>query len=222
MNILYEDNHIIVAVKPHMMPTQADISHDLDMLTALKAYIKEKYCKPGNVYLGLVHRLDRPAGGVMVFARTSKAAARLSEQVRNGQLGKFYYAAIQGTMPSSGCLEDYLAKDSATNTVRVTDASHGKYAKLYYQITAQWKGLSLAEISLCTGRSHQIRVQFASRGCPLYGDARYGGGQGGHLALFAHKLVLRHPTLGQEMVFSAEPPDDPLRKLLWRKERNPL
>ncbi len=214
MDILYEDNHIIVAVKPHMMPTQADSSGHLDMLTALKQYIKEKYQKPGNVYLGLVHRLDRPAGGVMVFARTSKAASRLSQQVRQGQLGKFYYAAVTGSPPASGCLEDYLAKDSSSNTVRVTDASHGKYAKLYYKIVAQQGGLSLADIQLCTGRPHQIRVQFASRGCPLYGDARYGQGKGDHLALFAYRLTFCHPTLRQEMTFTAAPKDAPLCKLL--------
>ena len=214
MQILYEDNHILVAVKPHRMPAQGDSSGDLDMLTALKAYIKKKYHKPGNVYLGLVHRLDRPTGGVMVFARTSKAASRLSQQVREGQLGKYYYAAVHGSLPPSGCLEDYLAKDSATNMVHVTDSSRGKYARLTYEITAQWGGLSLAEIVLSTGRSHQIRVQFASRGCPLYGDARYGRGEGNHLALFAYKLAFRHPTLGTPMEFTASPADDPLRKLL--------
>ncbi|MBQ9941810.1 MAG: RluA family pseudouridine synthase [Christensenellaceae bacterium] len=206
--ILYEDNHLLVAVKPHMLPSQADSSGDEDMLTRLKAYVKEKYNKPGEVYLGLVHRLDRPTGGVMVFARTSKAAARLSQQIRTNQMQKTYLAVVNGRPPKEGQLEDWLVKDVKTNTVRVGTPAEGKHALLSYRVLEQQADKSLVEVQLHTGRSHQIRVQFASRGWPLLGDARYGKAEGRHLALFAWKLELTHPTKKESMVFTALPGDE--------------
>ena len=175
LDILYEDNHIVVVVKPANILSQADNTNDLDMLTIIKEYIKEKYNKPGNVYLGLVHRLDRPVGGVMVFAKTSKAASRLSNEVRNGNLKKKYYAIVNdNNLKDEDTFIDYLLKDSNYNTI-VTTKDKGKYAELSYKVLERDKknNLALVDIDLKTGRHHQIRVQFASRGHVLYGDQRY-------------------------------------------------
>ncbi len=196
IKVLYEDNHLIFALKPHNVPSQADDSGDMDMLSMVREYIREKYNKPGNVYTGLVHRLDRPAGGVMVFAKTSKAASRLSEQMRNSQIEKVYHALVHGH-PGSGTFEDYLQKDGKSNTVAVASKDAGKYAKLEFSTIETRGSLSLVRVLLHTGRSHQIRVQFASRGFELYGDAKYGKGEGKHLELLSHSIGLVHPTTKQ-------------------------
>lgn len=211
--IVYEDNHLLVVQKPPMLPVQADASGDQDLLSALKNYIGEKYQKPGAVYLGLVHRLDRPAGGLMVFARTSKAAARLSEQVRTHSLKRRYLAVVCGNvMPQQGQMEDWLLKDSRENTSRaVPEGTPGaKPARLNYRVVAQNQGLSLVNVQLQTGRSHQIRVQFSTRGWPLWGDQRYNPAAmaGQPLALFSCQLSLMHPTTKQQMNFTALPPQD--------------
>ncbi len=174
MQVLYEDNHLLCVVKPVNMPVQPDSSHDESLLDMGKIYLKEKYQKPGNVFLGLVHRLDRPVGGVMVFARTSKAASRLSDSIRKNQLDKWYLAVLDGIpKASNGTLVDYLSKDSDENRVSVTDAEHGKKSILHYETLAVHGNHTLVRIKLETGRSHQIRVQFASRGLPLMYDQRY-------------------------------------------------
>ena len=204
INILYEDNHIIVAIKPVNVPMQADSSKDPDMLSLLKDYIKEKYQKPGNVYLGLVHRLDRPVGGVCVFAKTSKAASRLSEQVANHSLKKEYLAVLcANKIPNKGQLVDYLLKDSRTNMVKVDPK--GKKAILDYELVKSNDQYSLVHIYLKTGRSHQIRVQFASRNWPLFGDQRYNhkAKVGQQIALWAYRLTFNHPTLKTPMTFEA-------------------
>lgn len=210
MQILYEDNHILVVEKPVNVPVQADDSRDPDLLSMLKEYIKEKYSKPGNVYLGLVHRLDRPVGGVMVFARTSKAASRLSRAVSERDFHKTYMAVVQG-VPSEkrGTLKDYLSKDQSTNTVTVTDEKHGKPAILDYEVMACTEGLSLIKINLHTGRSHQIRVQCASHGFPIWGDQRYNktAHPGQQIALWASELSFTHPVSKQEMHFASPLPD---------------
>lgn len=208
MNILYEDNHIIVAVKPQNVPAQADSSGDPDFLSQVKEYVRVKYNKPGAAYIGLVHRLDRPAGGLMVFARTSKAAARLSQQMRTGGIEKKYLAVVEGDLPSSGDMEDWLAKDSQTNTSYVTEADEpgAKCARLTYRVLGRKENLSLVEVHLQTGRPHQIRVQFSSRGVPLMGDVRYGGTKNENLCLWAHTLAFTHPTLKEPMRFTAPPP----------------
>lgn len=203
MNILYEDNHILVIEKPINIPVQADASQDLDVLTMVKNYIKEKYKKPGNVYIGLVHRLDRPVGGLMVFARTSKAAERLSKQIQNRTFQKTYYAVVQGQIVEpNGTWKDLIKKDIRKNTSYIS--SEGKEAILQYHVLAFEKGLSLVEIELETGRSHQIRVQFSSRNHPLYGDQRYNKGArpGEQIALFAGKLAFIHPVTKQKLTFS--------------------
>jgi 23S rRNA pseudouridine1911/1915/1917 synthase len=174
IRVLYEDNHVLCVEKPVNVPVQEDSSHDEDLLSMGKEYLKDKYHKPGNVFLGLIHRLDRPVGGVMVFARTSKAASRLCDSVRKHEMKKEYFAVLDGICTKEkGTLEDYLSKDTRTNMVTVTDAQHGKKCSLSYEVLAVKNRKSLVHIFLNTGRSHQIRVQFASRGLPLVYDQRY-------------------------------------------------
>ena len=211
--ILYEDNHIVVAVKPQNVPSQSDNTGDLSFQDMVRKYIRDKYNKPGNVFTGLVHRLDRPAGGVMVFARTSKAASRLSKELAEHRLRKVYYAVLGGNvydLPDAGTLEDWLCKDHTRNSSRVCrEAAPGaKLAVLDYQVLDRRDGLALVRIELQTGRSHQIRVQFASRGTPLVGDYRYGGPKGTALCLWSAELSLVHPTRKEEMTFGAPPPDE--------------
>lgn len=209
LHVLYEDNHILCVEKPVNMPVNADDSGDIDLLSQCKRYLKEKYNKPGNVYLGLVHRLDRPVGGVMVFAKTSKAASRLSEAVREHKLKKEYIAVLDGIpKEKDGMLENYLIKDHKKNMVRTTDAKHGKKSVLRYTVLEETDQNALVHISLETGRSHQIRVQFASRGLPLMYDQRYNPHHGkGQIALFAFRLTFPHPTLKKNIVVSLDKPD---------------
>lgn len=209
INIIYEDNHLLVVEKPVNIPVCEDESRDKDLLNTLKQYIKEKYNKPGNVYLGLVHRLDRPVGGVMVFAKTSKAASRLSKQVSEHKLEKTYLAVVCGKTPESGKCFDYLIKDQKKNQSYVTDKEHGKEAKLSYKRLGFKDGCSLVEIYLETGRSHQIRVQFSSRGYPLVGDAKYNKNHDGKtsVALFAKRLSFNHPVTKEKLCFELEMPD---------------
>lgn len=203
---LYEDNHILVVVKPENMPVCPDESKDPDLLNYLKNYIKEKYNKPGNVYLGLVHRLDRPVSGIMVFAKTSKAASRLSEQVRTGKMKKKYYAVVCGKTSDSGELRDKLLKDSKTNMVKVD--KNGKESILKYNLIRYKNNMSLLDIELITGRPHQIRVQFSSRNYPLYGDQRYNKTAkiGEQIALVSYYLSFEHPTTKEELSFKIEIP----------------
>lgn len=207
MKIIYEDNHILVVLKPINVPVCEDESKDLDLLTMLKQYIKEKYNKPGNVYLGLIHRLDRPVSGVMVFAKTSKAASRLSEQVRNHTFKKQYQAVVLGKVKDEDTLIDKLIKDSKTNTTKVSN--EGKEAILNYKLLDYKDNYSKVLINLKTGRSHQIRVQFSSRNHPLYGDQRYNkeAKVGEQIALFASKITFTHPVTKEELVFEEKLPD---------------
>ena len=210
IDVLYEDNHLLVVVKPPNLPAQADSSGDDDLLSIMKRYIGNKYQKPGNVYLGLVHRLDRPVGGVMVLARTSKAAARLSAAFASHEQDKRYLAVLQGVLPGARTLEDDLVKDGATGMVRVVPAGApgAKHARLTTRPLAAREGLTLAEVTLYTGRAHQIRVQHAHAGYPLWGDARYGGGRPGQqIALWAASLAFEHPTRHEAMRFTSAPPD---------------
>jgi len=243
IKIIYEDNHLLVVEKPQNMLTQGDQTGDEDLLTVLKDDIRQRYNKPGNVYLGLVHRLDRPVGGVMVFAKTSKAASRLSEQIRTKNFDKYYIAVIHGVPEKmSDTLVNYLVKDEKTNTVRVADlpdwsvpANSAKYAGgpgspafkcmshtadgrksenakkaiLDYTVKDSREGFSLVHIRLHTGRPHQIRVQFAAIGHPLYGDQKYGASvnkPGMQLALWSAEVGFIHPTLKEYVSFSSNPP----------------
>lgn len=211
VSIVYEDNHLLVVVKPPNMPTQADDSGDADLHSTMKAYIAEKYQKPGAVYLGLVHRLDRPVGGLVVLAKTSKAADRLSAQVRDKTMYRQYVAAVRGDAKEASELCDFLLKDGRTNMVRAVPANTpgAKDAKLRYQKCGEADGLTLVRVRLFTGRSHQIRVQLSHAGLPIWGDARYGGGKPGEqIALWGAHLGLIHPTKKEEMRFDALPPMD--------------
>lgn len=207
MKIIYEDNHLLVVLKPINMPVQEDDSKDLDMLTYLKKYLKEKYNKPGNVYLGLVHRLDRPVSGIMVFAKTSKAASRLSEQIRNHTFKKEYMAVLCGKTPKKDILVDKLLKNPKTNTTVVSEK--GKESILSYELIKYKNNYSLVKINLETGRSHQIRVQFSSRGYPLYGDQRYNKKAlpKQQIALFANRLEFIHPVTKEKLFFEEELPN---------------
>ena len=211
LNILYEDNHIIVVIKPPNVPSQGDKTEDEDMLAIIKNYLKEKYNKPGNVYLGLVHRLDRPVGGVMVFAKTSKAAARLSEQVRNKVFKKEYLAIVDGKPENKiDTLEDYLLKNEKTNMSKVVKegTKNAKYAKLDYEVLKHNEeiDLSLLKILLHTGRHHQIRVQLSNMGHSICGDQKYGvRGRGKQISLWAYKLTIEHPITKEKMSFLGLP-----------------
>lgn len=205
IKILYEDNHLLVAVKPSGILSQADGSNHEDMLTILKTYLKEKYQKTGNVYLGLVHRLDQPTSGIMVFAKTSKAASRLSEQMRNHTFQKEYLLICHGMIKEQvGRMEDFLDKEKD----KVVVSSTGKQAILHYEVLSYLKdvNLSLVKVRLETGRKHQIRVQFASRGYPILGDHRYGENEKLDLCLFAFSLSFLHPVTKERMLFQETPP----------------
>lgn len=216
ITILYEDNHLLVVEKPINIPVQEDRSGDKDLLNILKEDIKVRYQKPGNVYLGLVHRLDRPVGGVMVFAKTSKAASRLSDVIRRNQLNRTYLAIIRGIPhQQSGQLQDYLHKDRKKNRVYSVPASHkhGKKAILSYEIIHNDHDhqLSILSVRLHTGRSHQIRVQLAEFGYPLFGDQKYGAAvnqPGQQIALWAHTLEFPHTTSKEVNQYQSNPPNE--------------
>ncbi len=204
LNILYEDNHIIVVEKPVNVLSQSDNTKDIDMLTLIKAYLKEKYQKPGNVFLGLVHRLDRPVGGVMVFAKTSKAASRLCQSMNEGLFHKSYYAVVKGILPKKeDTLIDFIEKTPDKKVLLNT--KNGKKAILHYNVLEEKDNLSLLDITLETGRYHQIRVQFASRGYPLYGDQLYGKQDKEQIALYAYKLSFPHPITKEVLTFASKP-----------------
>ena len=200
LNILYEDNHIIVVFKPAGILSQADKTGDDDMLTLIKKYIKEKYNKPGNVYLGLVHRLDRQVSGIMVFAKTSKAASRLSEEIRNNKMHKKYRAIIHGYLDKKeGTLINRIEK--LDNKKVLIDTPSGKEAILNYKVIKEKNNLSLVDIDLVTGRYHQIRIQFASINHSLLGDYLYNKMDTNNLALVSYSLSFIHPTTKEKMNF---------------------
>ena len=211
--VLYEDNHVIVVLKPQNVPSCEDETKDKDLLTVIKEHIKEKENKQGNVYVGLVHRLDRPTGGVMVYAKSSKAAARLSEQMQNGDFEKKYAAVLAGELKTKrATLTNYLKKNPINNMVYVCPpvTEGAKFAELEYDVLEEKSGLMLALIKLHTGRSHQIRVQMANVGAPVYGDMRYGGEKAkkGKLALWAVSLSFTHPVSKERLCFKIQPPAD--------------
>ena len=217
--ILYEDNHIIVAVKPQNVPTQADSSGDADFLNIIKEYVKVKYNKPGNAFIGLVHRLDRPTGGVMVFARNSKSAERLCRQIEQGDFEKKYLAVTVGTPRDYRArLSNWLVKDEKENIVRVTPAKTegAKFAELDYRVLETNDKIALIDVNLYTGRSHQIRAQLSNIGKPIFCHAKYCAetlDKAQKLALWSYQLSFVHPTTKVPMVFKVFPP---LEKTPWK------
>lgn len=214
INVIYEDNHLLVVEKPVNVLSQGDDTNDKDMVNLLKNYLKVKYNKPGNVFVGLVHRLDRPVGGIMVFAKTSKAASRLSEQVRNKSFKKTYRAVLNGNMKKDkDILKDFLYKNKKTNMVSVVNKNHkdAKDAELSYETISKNEKFSMVQVDLKTGRPHQIRVQFSSRKHPLFGDQRYGqhiNKKGDQIALWSYKIEITHPTTKEKMEFICNPPNN--------------
>lgn len=211
INIIYEDNHILVVVKPQNIATQGDSSGDENLLDLLKEYLKETYQKPGNAFLGLVHRLDRPTGGVMVFAKTSKAAERICEMMQTGVFEKRYLAVVCGQPKNKkGRLTHYLLKNEAKNMVMpVPMATQGaKKAELDYRVLDDYAQFSLVDIKLLTGRSHQARVQMQQLGTPICGDVKYGGMATGKLALWAYEIKFLHPISKETMTFRVFPPQE--------------
>ena len=211
LNVIYEDNHIVVVVKPQNIPSQADQSGDIDMLSLVKAYIKEKYNKPGEAYIGLVHRLDRPTGGIMVFARTSKSANRLSEQIKKGEFVKTYYCVTEGIPKElDGHVVSYLKKvDNIVKIVPMSETS-AKRAETIYKVLETTNNTALIKVNILTGRSHQIRVQMANLNAPIYGDGKYGkvNKLTNHLALWAGELSFKHPTKDETLFFKVYPPEE--------------
>lgn len=208
INIIYEDNHLLVIEKPINIPVQKDNTNDTDLITMLKDYRKKNENKPGEAYLGLVHRLDRPVSGIMVFAKTSKAASRLSDQIRTNIFHKTYLAVVQGTLSKEGTLEDYLIKNEKDNISYVTTKDKGKYSKLEYKLLDTKNNLSLVRINLITGRPHQIRVQFSSRNHPLIGDSKYGDNPNNiNIALYAESITFNHPVTKKELTFTLSKPN---------------
>lgn len=208
LNILYEDNQIIVVEKKPNVLSQSDITGDLDLLTMVKSYVKEKYNKPGNVYIGLVHRLDRPVGGIMVFARTSKAAKRLNEQIKNHEFNKTYVAVLDGALiKEKDELVNYLYKDSKTGKSKIVDKDFtgGKLSKLNYEVLGYYDDKTIVKINLITGRHHQIRLQFKHLGYPLYGDQLYGNKNNEQIRLYAYKLEFNHPVSKEKLTFKLLP-----------------
>ncbi len=212
IELIYIDNHLIVVKKPAGVLIQGDHSGDCSLFDMVKHYLKIEFNKPGNVYLGLVHRLDRPVSGVVVFARTSKAAARLAEQFRGKTSSKTYWALVQGKTPPQGRFTDYISRDGVTSVI--SDQKHGKYAELGFERLDFYDNTSFVKIDLKTGRHHQIRLQFAHRKFPILGDFRYGSTikfPGKSVALHARSITLQHPTTGEYISFQADPDD------LWPK-----
>ena len=212
LNIIYEDNHIIVVEKKPNILCQSDYTKDLDLLTMIKQYIKNKYNKPGNVYVGLVHRLDRPVGGLMVFAKTSKAASRLSKTIQNHEMTKEYLLVCEGNLNNKGEYIDYIEKKD--KKAIITDKEEGKLAKLEYEVINKIDNLNLVRVNLITGRYHQIRLQFSYHGNPLYGDQLYGKQDKRQIALFAYHLKFKHPVRDEIMDFRIYPEGGIWDKLL--------
>jgi 23S rRNA pseudouridine1911/1915/1917 synthase len=211
LEILYEDNHCLAVVKPAGSVSAHFQGGEQTLDRAVKAYLKDRYCKPGNVFLGVIHRLDRPVSGVLLFARTSKAAARLAEQFRSGTVEKVYWAVIEGEVETpAGSLEDWLRRDRDAGRVEVVKAGTegARQALLHYHRRAVHGGLTWLEVRPQTGRTHQLRVQLAHHGHPIYGDAKYGAIHtfGRAIGLHARALTFLHPVRYEPITLTAEVP----------------
>jgi len=217
-NILYEDNHILVANKPNNVLVQADTTGDVALEDLAKQYIKVKYNKPGAVFLNAVHRIDRPVSGVVIFARTSKALTRLNEQFRSKEIKKKYWAIVKNRPPQeTATLEDYIRRDAQKNKSFICgkDGKDAKRASLTYTLIASSDNYHLLEIDLHTGRHHQIRCQLANMGCPIKGDLKYGAARSnkdGGISLHARSVEFIHPVTKEVITVTAPVPEDNLWK----------
>jgi 23S rRNA pseudouridine1911/1915/1917 synthase len=213
IDILYEDNHLIAVNKPAGMLTQPTDRETESLETAVKAWLKEKHQKPGNVFLGVVHRLDRPVSGIILFAKTSKALSRINAAMRERKFNKTYCALVEGRMPEDkGTLENYLRHGDYLSVLAASEDREAKLAKLHYEVLQRFESTTLLKVDLETGRYHQIRVQFAAAGHPIIGDIKYGSRTmlaGGSIALHHSRLQLIHPVTGQSLVI-----ESPLPKIL--------
>jgi 23S rRNA pseudouridine1911/1915/1917 synthase len=219
LQVLYEDNHVLIVNKRAGDPVQSDMSGDKPLRDVVMEYLKEKYQKPGNVFVGLVHRLDRPTSGIVVFAKTSKALTRLNESFRNKELKKTYWALVKNPVPkNSDTLVHYLVRYPAKNISKAfeKEVKESKKAILHYQVLKSFDHYSLVEIDLETGRHHQIRAQFTAIGCPIRGDLKYGSkrpNDDGNINLHARKLEIKHPVKDELISIVAPLPDE----VLWNK-----
>lgn len=216
MKVLYEDNHIIVVYKEAGELVQGDKTGDEPLVDKVKAYLKEKYAKPGNVFCGVVHRIDRPAQGLVIFAKTSKALSRLNDMLRRGEIHKRYLAIVEGKRAKNeGTLEHYLLSDGRINKTRAVTANTpgAQKATLHYCTVGTSERYSLLEIELFTGRKHQIRCQLSSTGTPIKGDLKYGSRRSnpdGGISLLAYRLNFTHPVSKKELTITAPLPDHAL------------
>ena len=216
--VVYEDNHLLCVSKRPGEIVQGDKTGDEPMSEALKAWLKEKYNKPGNVYLGVIHRLDRPVGGLVLFAKTSKALSRMNELFRTGDVSKRYWAVVTDRPPKhSDTLEQYLVRNESQNksyVARQGAATPGaKLARLSYRLLASGEHYHLLEIELHTGRHHQIRCQLAALGCPIKGDLKYGAPRsnpGGSISLLSRQISFTHPVSKEALTLTAPVPDERL------------
>lgn len=210
IEIVFEDNHLLAINKPRGVLSQEDRTGRPDVLTLCKAYLKAEYHKPGNVFLGLLHRLDQPVSGIMLLAKTSKAASRISEQIRKRTFRKTYLAMVTGKPPANGTLKHYLIKNKQTNTVFVSkkESKQAKAAELTFRTLEQSGDSALIEVNLITGRAHQIRVQLSHEGFPLIGDKKYGSSEISPLALHAFSIIIMHPTLKTELTLTSNAPNE--------------
>ena len=221
MEIIYEDNHIIIINKAPGEIVQGDKTGDEPLSESVKRYLKETYCKPGNVFCGVVHRLDRPVAGLVVFAKTSKALARLNDMFRNGQVHKTYWAIVRNR-PEQGELKHYITTTERNNKsyASLTPKAGAKEARLRYRLLASSERYHLIEVELLTGRKHQIRVQLSSIGCPIKGDLKYGDKRSnpdGSISLLARHIEFVHPVSKEKISLDAPLPDENLWQAFGRQ-----
>jgi 23S rRNA pseudouridine1911/1915/1917 synthase len=212
LHVLYEDNHLIAINKKSGDICQADKTGDIPLSEIVKEFLKNKYNKPGNVYLGTIHRIDRPTTGAIIYAKTSKALSRMNEKFRNNEISKTYWAIVKNKLPKqSDILENYLSKNNKKNKSFVTKEKDGKYSNLNYKIIKSLDNYYQYEIKPETGRHHQIRVQLSNIGSPIKGDLKYGAkrsNKDGSICLHAREIIFKHPVTKEELKITAPTPQN--------------